>query len=61
MSFNSKEFAKFVKSWDFQIVTSSPTYPQSDGLVERNVQPIKCLLKKVHDEGKAEELALLEF
>ena len=61
MPFNSKEFAEFAKSWDFQIVTSSPTYPQSNGLVERNVQSIKNLLKKAHDAGKAEELALLEF
>ena len=61
MPFNSKEFAEFVKSWDFQIVTSSPTYPQSNGLVEHNVQSIKNLLKKAHDAGKAEELALLEF
>ena len=61
MPFNSKEFTEFAKSWDFKIVTSSPTYPQSNGLVERNVQSIKRLLKKAHDEGKAEELALLEF
>ena len=61
MPFNSKEFKAFAKSWDFQIVTSSPTYPQSNGLVERNVQSIKRLYKKAHDEGKDEELALLEF
>ena len=61
MPFNSKEFKEFAKSSDFQIVTSSPTCPQSNGLVERNVQSIKRLLKKAHDEGKAEELALLEF
>ena len=61
MPFNSKEFKEFAKSLDFQIVTSSPTYPQSNGLVERNVQSIKRLLKKAHDEGKPKELALLEF
>ena len=48
MPFNSKEFKAFAKSWDFQIVTSSPTYPQSNGLVERNVQSIKRLYKKAH-------------
>ena len=46
MPFNSKEFKTFSKSWDFQIVTSSPTYPQSNGLIERNVQTIKRLFKK---------------
>ena len=61
MPFNSKEFKAFAKLWDFQIVTSSPTYPQSNDLVERNVQSIKHLYKKAHDEGKDEELALLEF
>ena len=52
MPFNSKEFKPFAKLWDFQIVTSSSTYPQSNGLVEHNVQSIKCLYKKAHDEGK---------
>ena len=36
MLFNNKDFKAFAKSWDFQIVTSSPTYPQSNGLVELN-------------------------
>ena len=53
MPFSSKEFKVFAKSWDFQLVTSSPTYPQSNGLVERNVQ--------ARDVGTDEELALLEF
>jgi len=61
MPFNSKEFKAFAKSWNFQTVTSSPTYPKSNGLVERNVQTIKRLFKKAHDEGKDEEMALLEF
>ena len=61
MPFNSKEFKAFAKSWNFQTVTSSPTYPKSNGLVERNVQTIKRLFKKAHGEGKDEEMALLEF
>ena len=61
MPFNSREFKTFATSWNFQVVTSSPDYPQSNGLVERNIQTIKHLFKKAHDENKDAEMALLEF
>ena len=61
MPFGSKAFQQFAKEWGFNVVTSSPTYPQSNGLVERNVQTIKRLLKKAREEGKDEMMALLEF
>ena len=61
MPFSSKEFKLFAKSWGFQLVTWSPAYPQSNGLVERNMQSIKCLFQKARDVGTDEELALLEF
>ena len=61
MPFGSREFQQFAKEWGFNVVTSSPTYPQSNGLVERNVQTIKRLLKKAREEGKDEMMALLEF
>ena len=60
MPFNSKKFHEFSKKWNFQVVTSSPNYPQSNGLAERNVQTIKKLLKKAKAGGNDEELALLE-
>jgi len=56
MPINSREFKSFASSWNFHIVTSSPTYPQSNGLVERNVQTIKRLFKKAQDEGKDIEM-----
>ena len=61
MPFHSKEIRSFANAWNFQIVTSSPTYPQSNGLVECNVQTIKHLFKKSRDEGKDVEMALSEF
>ena len=37
MPFHSKEFHQFSKEWNFTLVTSSPRYPQSNGMAERNV------------------------
>ena len=50
--FDSAEFAKFAKEWQFEHVTSSPRYAQSNGEVERSVQTIKTLLKKEDDPMK---------
>ena len=40
-----KEFSEFAKSYQFNHLTSSPRFPQSNGQVERMVQIIKRLLK----------------
>ena len=45
----SAEFSTFASSYGFQHVTSSPRYPQSNGLAERCVQTVKNLLKKSSD------------
>lgn len=44
--FNSFECRQFSKSWNFVINTSSPLYPQSNGLAERAVAITKNILKK---------------
>ncbi|CAM1332156.1 Uncharacterised protein at_DN0314 [Pycnogonum litorale] len=44
--FNSFEFRSFLKENDIKHTPSSPYYPQSNGLAERNVQTVKNCLKK---------------
>ena len=45
----------------FNLITSSPHFPQSNGLAEHNVQTVKNLFKKTKESGCDPELALLEF
>ena len=44
--YDSKEFSDFAKHYNFHHVTSSPHYPQSNGLAERAIQTVKKLLKE---------------
>ena len=46
MPFSSLKFKNFASEWEIEVVTSSPHYLKSNGLVERNVQKIKQLLRK---------------
>ena len=61
MPFNSKEFHIFTREWGITLSTSSPTYPQSNGLSERAVQTIKRLMRKADEDGRDPYLALLEL
>ena len=47
--FSSLEFARFSNSFEFQHLTSSPKYPQSNGQVERMVKTVKEMLQKSKD------------
>ena len=40
-SYISQEYDNFAKTWGFQHKTSSPTYPQSNGLAERTVETVQ--------------------
>ena len=41
--FTAKSFQDFAKTWGFQQITSTPTYPQSNGKIEATVKSMKKL------------------
>ena len=47
--FDSEVMTAFASEYEFSHITSSPRYPQSNGLVERSIKTIKKLLKKADD------------
>ena len=59
--FSSDELKTFSKEWGFKHVTSSPYYPQANGLAEKSVQVIKRLLEKAQSDGKDPYISLLEL
>lgn len=50
--YNCKIYKEFSKEWDFQHITSSPRYTQSNGLIERQVQSVKHTPDKAKKSGK---------
>lgn len=59
--FCSQEFKRFAERYDFQHVTSSPRYPQSNGRAENAVKIVKRLLTKAKDDNSDPLLAILEW
>ena len=59
--YNCKEFQNFAEEYDFQHVTSSPLYAQSNGKAEKGVDIVKKLLKKARESGSDPYLALLSY
>jgi hypothetical protein len=57
----SYECTKFLQKWEIKHKTSSPTYAQSNGFIERQVQTIKKILKKAIHDGKDMSMTLLEY
>ena len=56
-----KLFKDFVHKWGIQHTTSSPRFPQSNGLIERQVQTIKKIIKKCKKEKQSLHLAMLDL
>ena len=57
----SREFRNFSISWDFEHHTSSPEFPQSNGLVEREIQTVKRVIRKAEESNEDHYLGLLNF
>ena len=59
--YNSHEFQQFMTSFDIEHVTSSPHYPQSNGMVENAIKTAKNLLQKSKAAATDIYLALLAW
>ena len=59
--FVSEEFRMFAEKYNFQLVTSSPNYPQSNGLAERAVRSAKHLLEKTKRDNSDIYLNLINI
>ena len=57
----STDFQNFAKEWEFEHVTSSPHYAQSNGKVENAVKTAKRILKKAQADNRDPYLALLDW
>ena len=58
-SFASAEFQQFAKQWEFNHITTSPHYPQSNGKAKSAVKICKTLMKKAKLAKSDIHLALL--
>jgi transposase InsO family protein len=53
MCYASREMKSFAAAWGFKLITSSPRYPQSNGMAERAVGTVKRLWSKCSDKEGA--------
>ena len=60
LPFRSQEFKVFVASYEFEVITSSPGYPQSNGKVEDSIKTAKSIVKKAKQAGTDIYLSLLD-
>ena len=59
--FSSQEFKKFTQLYEFDHVTSSPTYPQSNSKAENAVKTAKQIMVKALEAGTDPHLGFLDF
>ena len=57
--FTAAGFKSFAAKWGFELVLSSPEYPQGHALIERHVQTVKKCMSKCEVSGFDFDLALL--
>ena len=58
--FTAEEFKAFATTWDFEHITSSPGYLQSNAFAEKYVQIVKNILDKAKSDGRCALLSILE-
>ena len=56
--YKSNIFRKFAKEWGLEHNTSSPRYPQSNGLAEASVKTVKMMMKTLLSFGSTPLLLL---
>jgi len=59
--FISFAMRQFATDWVFEIITSSPTYPKSNGQAKRCVQTVKQLMRKAFESKQDVAIALLQY
>lgn len=59
--FNIEVFIDFAKDWNFELITTSPNYPQSNGLAKKSVGIAENFIKKLILTGKDLALFLLDY
>lgn len=59
--YNSDEFRRFADLYEFEHVTSSPGYPQSNGKAENAVGTVQSIMQKALEAGTDPYLAFLDF
>lgn len=59
--FNSREFEEFSRSYEFEHITSSPHYAQSNGKLENTIKIGKTLMKKAKEADTDFYLSLLDW
>ena len=57
--FSSHEYKLFAQEYDFKHTTSSPEFPENNGLVERTIHTVKKTLRKTFKANENPCLALL--
>ena len=57
--FTAGEFKQFADRWGFEMILSSPEYPQGHALIERHIQTIKKCMSKCDISKYDFDLALL--
>ena len=59
--FSSQEFKKFKDLYEFDHVTSSPTYSQSNGKAENAVKTVQRVMLKASEAGSDPYIGFLDF